>query len=231
MPAQQQLQQTKVTDGRAQMRLKDELGCTAVAKYVREVLPPSFFGAGLLMHDACPDTVLSATLGRNVQPAVYGFTAGTISEPAHELNEFGSLRMNMSGARAVAMVSTNDVAEHTNIKTVDAQVWLSSVTPDRLETLVKAGFSVWVCTQGPGDILYVTAGHVNSRRVMTGSDCVGLRLGCLAMASESVMQHLFASRAALNQPLNEALQEGLKLLEERVLPGEPPHPGHGGTGE
>ena len=113
MPAQQQLQQTKVTDGRAQMRLKDELGCTAVAKYVREVLPPSFFGAGLLMHDAYLDTVLSATLGRNVQPAVYGFSAGTISEPAHELNEFGSLRMNMSGARVVAMVSAKDVAEHT----------------------------------------------------------------------------------------------------------------------
>jgi hypothetical protein len=89
-------------------------------------------------------------------------------------------------------------------------VWLSSVTPDRLETFVKAGFSVWVCT------LYVPAGHVSSHKVTMGSDFIGLRLGCLAMASDSVMQHLFASRAALNQPLNEALQEGLKLLEERV---------------
>ena len=149
--------------------------------------------------------------GRRDERRSHSLLVTDIALGKFELNQFPCARINWCGSRVVSVVLLggvlDEIAKEKKEKAtlLEVQEWLSRAKEDSLASLVEND-QAFMCTVGPGDLLYLPPGSLVSHKV-NNTDLIGIRLGFLhqeMLSSMMVVQTV--------APANKAIGQGLEIL-------------------
>jgi hypothetical protein len=165
-----------------------------------------------------PDTKFTAAAKQDVVPTAFAIAKDKMT-CSPEFGHIPNIRLGIRGTRYVVVAPTHELLVYlvgmSNVPVDLAKVnhWLKTTNVDGLKTFIdkSPSHAVFCGTVGPGDVLYIPAGHLFYERISGISDFLGVRLPILCLKSLPILRLLNGELVKLESP-SAPLQRALDCL-------------------